>query len=69
MVFSTQPPLLVLVSQFNPHACYCPAFLCVCRYWDTRPTAVITRITQLMLIAGSFISGLVSDVATGAQQQ
>ncbi|WIA14252.1 hypothetical protein OEZ85_002788 [Tetradesmus obliquus] len=35
------------------------------RYWDTRPTAVITRITQLMGIAGNFISGLVMDFAQG----
>eukprot|EP00882_Tetradesmus_deserticola_P033163 GHRQ01037854.1.p1 GENE.GHRQ01037854.1~~GHRQ01037854.1.p1 ORF type:complete len:533 (+),score=230.62 GHRQ01037854.1:515-2113(+) len=35
------------------------------RYWDTRPTAVITRITQLMGIAGNFISGLALDVAQG----
>ncbi|KAF6256357.1 ABC1 family-domain-containing protein [Scenedesmus sp. NREL 46B-D3] len=35
------------------------------RYWDTRPTAVITRITQLMGIAGNFISGLVLDFAQG----
>lgn len=39
--------------------------VCVCRYWDTRPTAVITRIVQLMSIAGSFISGLVMDLAQG----
>lgn len=39
------------------------------RYWDTRPTAVITRITQLMTIAGSFISGLLTDLITGASQR
>lgn len=49
--------------------CDCHVPFAACRYWDTRPTAVITRITQLMLIAGSFISGLVSDVATGTEQQ
>lgn len=37
----------------------------VCRYWDTRPTAVITRITQLMAIGGSFISGLLMDLFQG----
>lgn len=39
--------------------------LLMCRYWDTRPTAVITRITQLMGIAGSFISGLINDLIQG----
>jgi hypothetical protein len=46
-----------------PHCC-CPHL----RYWDTRPTAVITRIVQLMSIAGSFISGLLIDVAQGEQE-
>eukprot|EP00775_Hariotina_reticulata_P008944 gene8944-9121_t len=44
---------------------YDPAVPWLKQYWDTRPTAVITRIMQLMTIAGSFISGLVSDLAQG----
>lgn len=41
--------------------------VCVlCRYWDTRPTAVITRIMQLLTIAGSFLSGLAMDIMQGA---
>lgn len=35
------------------------------RYWDTRPTAVITRIVQLLTIAGSFLGGLAMDFAQG----
>lgn len=56
----------MMVSSMGvvPHAMLNKYLLC-CRYWDTRPTAVITRIVQLMMIAGSFISGLVSDLAQG----
>lgn len=35
------------------------------RYWDSRPTAVITRITQLLTIAGSFLSGIAMDLMQG----
>eukprot|EP00879_Flechtneria_rotunda_P021763 GHRR01022949.1.p1 GENE.GHRR01022949.1~~GHRR01022949.1.p1 ORF type:complete len:275 (+),score=94.65 GHRR01022949.1:232-1056(+) len=39
------------------------------RYWNTRPTAVITRITQLLTIAGTFIGGLVSDLIAGCLKE
>lgn len=55
-----------------PHALCClpPACnLASCRYWDTRPTAVITRITQLLSIAGSFLGGLASDLLRGARRR
>lgn len=52
-------------KRTTAHMLECTPYAVVYRYWDTRPTAVITRITQLMFIAGTFISGLVIDVITG----
>jgi hypothetical protein len=33
-------------------------------YWGKRPTAVATRVVQLLSVAGGFISHIISDLIT-----
>ena len=37
----------------------------IAAFWSRRPVAVLTRIVQLLSIAGGFLSGFIFDLATG----
>lgn len=41
----------------------------IAAYWDARPVSAARRVVQLTSIAGSFLSGLLMDVATGRVKQ